>query len=144
MATKEALRKLRQKFGLGEYSKKSINKVYASVSKPKKPKRSKRKRTRGVFMAKRRRTSKKSSSFGGGNKLMNGFIQPKGIIAKALLGIAVSELSDSFAPQMVPYQGAILAGIVGGVPAAAAAYGVNTLQGKNVKNVSSVSSYGNY
>jgi hypothetical protein len=144
MATKEFLRKMRQKYHLGEYSKKSINKTYASVSKPSKPKRIKRKRTRGVFMAKRRRTSKRGNSFGGGNKLMNGFIQPKGIIAKALLGIAVSELSDSFAPQMVPYQGALLAGLVSGVPGAAAAYGINTLQGKNVKNVGNAVTYGNY
>lgn len=134
-AVKERLRKLRQKFKLGEYR----------TSKPSKPKRIKRKRIqRGVQMAKRRRTSRKGSSFGG-NKLMNGFIQPKGIIQKVLLGVAVSELSDSFAPQMIPYQGVVLAGLVGGVPAAAGAYGVNTLQGKNVKNVSSpMTAYGNY
>lgn len=94
-------------------------------------------------MAKRRSTKRRGNSFGG-NKLMNGFIQPKGMIAKALLGVAVSELSDSFAPQMIPYQGVILAGLVGGVPAAAGAFGVNTLQGKNVSKVSSVSAYGNY
>lgn len=139
MATKEFLRKLRQKYKLGEYR-------TSKLKKPKKPSRIKRKvkRTRGVQMAKRRRISKRRSSFGGSNKLMNGFITPKGIVAKALLGIAVSELSDSFAPQMIPYQGTILAGVVGGVPAAAAAYGVNTLQGKNVKNVSSITAYGNY
>jgi len=136
MATKEALRKLRQKFHLGEYRK----------NKPSKPKRTRNKRTkRGVqFMAKRRRSTKRSGNSFGGNKLMNGFIQPKGILAKALMGVAISEISDSFAPQMLPYQGVILAGIVGGIPAAAGAFGVNTLQGKNVSKTSNVSAYGNY
>jgi hypothetical protein len=104
-----------------------------------------RKRTRGVQMAKKR-YSKKRSTFGGSNKLMNGFIQPKGIIAKALLGVAVSELNDSFAPQMIPMQGILLAGLVGGIPAAGAAYGVNALQGKKQvgSSASAMGTYGNY
>jgi hypothetical protein len=131
---KDRLRKLRQKFGLGEF-RKSFKAKTVKI---------KRKRTsRGVQMAKKR-SSRKGSSFGG-NKLMNGFIQPKGIIAKALLGVAVSELNDSFAPQMIPMQGVLLAGLVGGLPAAGAAYGVNTLQGKVTKaNASAMGTYGNY
>ena len=137
-ATKERLRKLRQKFGLGEYKNKR-------TAKPKRTK-SKRISRGGVSMAKRGRKSRSSGGMGGG-KLMNGFFKPKGFLAAALIGAAAAEVSEAVAPQVIPYQNLAVAGIVGGLPGVVGSYALNMIQGKGTSifgsstKTSSVSGY---
>lgn len=78
MATKEQLRKLRQKYGLGEYRKKGKRKVFKSQS-------------RKVSMAKRRRSSKRSSGLGG--------------IGGQILPILLAYGYESMVSPMLPLQG---------------------------------------
>lgn len=104
----------------------------SNLTKPKKPKRTK-KRSVG-FMARRKKSySKKGNSVSGG-KLMNGFFPMKGVLNKVLVGIAASEISEQMAPKVIPYQNLAVAGVVGGLPAVAGAFAFNMLQGKGATN----------
>jgi hypothetical protein len=87
----------------------------------------KRKKSSGGFKMAKKRYHKKGSSVMSGGKLMNGFFKPKGLIANALIGMAAAELSDSVAPQVVPYQNLAVAGVVGGLPGVAGAFIYNNV-----------------
>jgi len=112
---------------------KAGSKKVSSLTRPKKPKQVKR---RGLIMARRGRKSysKKGSSGMGGGKLMNGFFPTHGLLNKVLVGIAASEISESVAPKVIPYQNLAVAGVVGGLPGIAGAFAMNMIQGKGVTN----------
>lgn len=82
----------------------------------------------------KRRTTRRASSLLSGGKLMNGIFKVPGVFQKALLGLAVSEVSEQMAPKVVPYQNLAIAGVVGGLPGVAGAFLFNMLQGKGVTN----------
>jgi hypothetical protein len=82
----------------------------------------------------RKRTARRSSSLVSGGKLMNGIFKVPVVFQKALLGLAVSEVSEQMAPQVVPYQNLAVAGAVGGLPGVAGAFLFNLIQGKGVTN----------
>ena len=84
----------------------------------KRPKRS------GFVMARRRRrvSRRRSGPKIGGFNLMRGIIPVRGIVASAIIGVGASMLAQRFAPQVLPQQNLIIAGAVGGLPGAAAAY----------------------
>lgn len=124
--------------GMWRFVKKGAKSV-SSLTKPKRPKKTKRK---GVNYMARRRSTRKSyrrSSGLGSNKLMNGFFPVSGFIQKALVGAAASELSEAVAPKIIPYQNLAVAGAVGGVPGVAGAFLMNMLQGKGVTNSTNTS-----
>lgn len=72
-------------------------------------------------MAKRRRSSRRSGGFGGGNKLMNGLWKPQGMIGNALMGIGAATVASKI-PVNIPYKEVIAAGVVGGLPGAGATF----------------------
>lgn len=117
--------------GMWRFVKAGAKKV-SSLRKPKAPKRTRR----GLIMARRSRKSysRKGSSGMGGGKLMNGFFPTHGLLNKVLVGIAASEISESVAPKVIPYQNLAVAGIVGGLPGVAGAFAYNMLQGKGATN----------
>ena len=123
-AVKERLRKLRQKFGLGEYRNKKKLRV---LSKPKRPKRTKR---RMMQMVKRRRSSSSKGSFGGNAMLTRGIIKPTGLIQSALVGAGAASLQEKVVPQVLPLQGVAAGFIVGGIGGAAGAYARQLLGGQ--------------
>ena len=86
----------------------------------------------------RRRTARRSSSLVSGGKLMNGYFKLPQFIQKALVGVAVSEVSEQMAPKVVPYQNLAVAGAVGGLPGVAGAFLFNMIQGKGVTNATGV------
>lgn len=93
-------------------------------------------------MARRRRTSRKRSSFGGSNKLMSGLYRPPTMIEKALVGAGAATISEKVIPQMIPYQNAVIGFVVGGAPGAAGALAKDLLKMNAVGGASS-SPYGN-
>jgi hypothetical protein len=106
---------------------------YLHSRKSKSP-RKKAKRVSGVKHMARRKHAKKTHSFGGGkakNMIMHGLYQPKGIVGGVLLGLGAASLSRKL-PQVLPMQDLIAAAVVGGIPAVAAVWGVNTLLGAGI------------
>ena len=85
----------------------------------------------------RRRTARRTSLVSGG-KLMNGYFKLPQFIQKALVGVALSEVSEQMAPKIVPYQNLAVAGAVGGLPGVAGAFLFNMIQGKGVTNATGV------
>lgn len=71
-------------------------------------------------MARKKHYSRSRGMFGGG-KLMRGMFPVKGVIAAVLVGAGVATLQEKFAPQMLPYQGALAGFAVAGLPGAAGA-----------------------
>ena len=88
----------------------------------------------------RKSYSRKGSSMGGG-KLMNGFFPTHGLLNKVLVGIAASEISESVAPKVIPYQNLAVAGIIGGLPGVAGAFAYNMLQEKGATNNTGITFY---
>lgn len=98
----------------------------------------KRKRTRGVSMARRRttrRTSRRSGVLGGG-KLMRGIFPIGGVLGLALAGVAAKTINDSVAPQVIPYQDKAAAFVVGGLPGVAGAFALDMLGKKGTTGTS--------
>lgn len=81
-------------------------------------------------MARRRRTSSRSSGFGGG-KMMGGLYHPKGIVANALLGAGAATLTEKVI-NIHPLQGVAVGFVVGGIGGAAGAYARDMLKGTNL------------
>lgn len=136
-AVKERLRKLRQKFHLGEFRK---NKPKRTRSVRVRTVRVKRKRA--VTMARhRKRTSHRSSGFGMGGMLGHGIIRPKGIIAQALLGAGAATLAENAIGQAIPYQNLAVGFAVGGVGGAAGAFARDAVKGILNKGSTSSSVY---
>lgn len=128
-ATKERLRKLRQKFGLGEYKN----------SRTARPKVTKRRKLRGKVNMAKRRGSRKGRSTGG--MLSKGILPVSGIVAAALLGAGAATLQDKVLPQYHPLQGVAVGFAVGGIGGAAGAYARNMLSGTGSTKSNSVSGY---
>lgn len=123
MATKEFLRKLRQKHHLGEYRLKRGKK--AKTIKIRRAKGSHKRVKRRVFHMARR----KKHSFGGRKSgIMGGLYKPTGFIAAMLLGAGAATLSEKVLPQMIPYQNAAVGFVVGGVGGAAGALAKDMLK----------------
>ena len=87
-------------------------------------------KSRGASMAKRRSSRRSSSGGFGGGKLMTGFYRPSGMIASALQGIGAAAVASKL-PVNVPYKGVIAAGVVGGLPGAAAVWFLQTSNGSS-------------
>lgn len=84
---------------------------------------------RSGSMAKKKGGRRSSSGFGGG-KLMTGFYKPSGMVANALMGIGAAAVASKL-PVNVPYKGVIAAGVVGGLPGAAAVWFLQTSNGSS-------------
>ena len=121
MATKEFLRKLRQKHHLGEYRLKRGKKAKTRKL------RVSHKRKRRVFSMVRHR--KKHFSGGRRSGIMNGLYKPTGFVAAMLLGAGAATLSEKVLPRMIPYQNAAVGFVVGGVGGAAGALAKDMLKG---------------
>jgi hypothetical protein len=107
---KERLRKLREKYGLGEYRKKG--KTRTKISRKTLVIRKKKRSHGGVNMARKKRFSHKRGSMGGIGSLLKA----------GILGIGTASLS-SYVPVQVPYKQEV-AGAIGGY----------ALGGKNIKS----------
>lgn len=86
-----------------------------------------------THMARRRRrvgraraTYRRYRGMGGGT-LMRGLIPVPKLISSALLGAGVAMVQQKFLPQVIPYQGAAAAFVVGGVPGAVGAFALGLL-----------------
>lgn len=96
--------------------------------------RKKPKARRAKKMVKRRRRAsrasprRRSSGLGGG-KLMRGLFPVRGVIAAALVGVAVATLQERFLPQAIPYQSVAAGFVVGGLPGAVGAFAKDMLAG---------------
>lgn len=103
-------------------------KAKTSLSKPRKPKRAKRKRhLGGANMARRsRKRSVRSSPRG---MLSKGILPVGGIIGAALIGAGAATLQDKVLPQYHPLQGVAVGFAVGGIGGAVGAYARNMLSG---------------
>lgn len=89
----------------------------------------KHKRRRVFSMAKKRRSSHRSSSGFGGNKLMKGLYQPKGIVASMLMGAGAATLAEKVLPNVIPMQNLAVGFVVGGVGGAAGVVARDALKG---------------
>ena len=121
----------------------SSNPLYRwKMKQSKKPSKSKRtKKPKGVVnMVKRRKSRAKGKSYGT-NKLMRGILPIGGLATGLLAGMAISALNKKLAPQVVPYQGKIVAGLVGGLPAVAGAFAEDMLSNKSTSSSGGVVYY---
>lgn len=85
-----------------------------------------------THMARRRRVGRARASYrryrgAGGGTLMRGLFPVPKLISSALLGAGVAMLQQKFLPQVIPYQGAAAAFVVGGVPGAVGAFAMGLL-----------------
>jgi len=72
--------------------------------------------------------------------MSRGLFTPKGLIASALLGAGAATLAEKIVPQVIPYQGAAIGFVVGGVGGAAGAFAREMLKG----GIGSMPSSGSY
>lgn len=63
----------------------------------------------------------------GGGTLMRGLFPVPKLVSSALLGAGVAMLQRRFLPQVIPYQGAAAAFVVGGLPGAVGAFAMGFL-----------------
>lgn len=90
-------------------------------------------------MARRRGFKAKARSYAraGGNKLMNGFYKPSGILGNVVMGVGAASLATQI-PVSVPYKEEIAAGIVGGLPGAAAVWFLKNRNGMGSGSTGSI------
>ena len=86
-----------------------------------KRKRSTTKRTGGVQMARRRRTSVRRYAKKSKNIVNSGLFNVTGILGNAIKGAGAAAIAEKFLPQVIPYQNAAVGFAVGGVGGAGGA-----------------------